>query len=121
MVVLLDLHCVHHSAGFMLHVVSRAAECLLHRRLRLQMGTADLSCTLHGKKHILTVTTHQMCVLMLLNDQPSMTFKELLEVRQLLAPLGCSVACCTCAVHTCMQREPLLVSTGSAEELHLAG
>ena len=36
---------------------------------------------LQGKKHTITVTTHQMCVLMLLNDQPCMTFKELLEVR----------------------------------------
>lgn len=47
----------------------------------LQMGTADLACTIAGKRHTISVTTHQMCVLMLLNGQPSITFRELAEVR----------------------------------------
>lgn len=47
----------------------------------LQMGTADLWCTINGERHTITVTTHQMCVLMLLNSNPELTFREVLEVR----------------------------------------
>lgn len=45
------------------------------------MGTADLKATIRGKRVMLTVTTHQMVVLMLLNDQPSISFSHLLRVR----------------------------------------
>ena len=49
------------------------------------MGTADLKATIRGKRVMLTVTTHQMVVLMLLNDQPSISFADLLRV--------CTVSC----------------------------
>lgn len=44
------------------------------------MGTADLKATIRGKRVMLTVTTHQMVVLMLLNDQPNISFSHLLRV-----------------------------------------
>lgn len=55
-----------------------------------QMGTADLYCQIQGKRHTITVTTHQMCVLMLLNDQPTISFTELLEVPP---QLDCCLCC----------------------------
>eukprot|EP00892_Ulva_mutabilis_P012681 jgi/Ulvmu1/9786/UM056_0026.1 len=47
------------------------------------MGTADLKATIRGKRVMLTVTTYQMVVLMLLNDQPSISFSDLLRVTQI--------------------------------------
>jgi cullin 3 len=64
------------------------------------MGTADLKATIRGKRVMLTVTTYQMVVLMLLNDHPTITFADLLSVRCAAAPppaaaLLHSGLCCT--------------------------
>ena len=45
------------------------------------MGTADLRATFSGRKKEINVTTYQMCLLMLFNDQPNITFAELQTVR----------------------------------------
>jgi hypothetical protein len=44
------------------------------------MGTADMKATIQGKRVMLTVTTYQMVILMLLNDQPEISFKDLMQV-----------------------------------------
>ena len=56
-----------------------------------QLGTADLHCTIRGQRHTINVTTHQMCVLMLLNDSPSLTFKDLVTVRPHAVCIRCDV------------------------------
>lgn len=45
------------------------------------MGTADLKASFYGRKKEINVTTYQMCLLLLFNDQPSYTFSELADVR----------------------------------------
>ena len=83
------------------------------------MGTADLKATIRGKRVMLTVTTHQMVVLMLLNDQPSISFSHLLRVRSAWwqlpsspslrrrAPRNCLPPACSLLTHC-------HVNTGSA-------
>lgn len=59
-----------------------------------QMGTADLFCEIQGKRHTITVTTHQMCVLMVLNETPTPTLAQLLEVRPTFPLAFCCLAFC---------------------------
>nr|XP_043638688.1 cullin-3A-like [Erigeron canadensis] len=70
------------------------------RRLSWQtnMGTADVKANFgKGQKHELTVSTYQMCVLMLFNDTDHLTFKELeqateipsLDLKRCLQSLAC--------------------------------
>ncbi|KAI3882540.1 hypothetical protein MKX03_023320 [Papaver bracteatum] len=56
------------------------------RRLtwQMNMGTADLKVTFgNGKKHVLNVSTYQMCILMLFNDADRLSYKEIEEATKL--------------------------------------
>jgi len=55
------------------------------RRLNWQtnMGSADLKATFASKKHELSVSTHQMVILLLFNERNEYSYKELLEATKI--------------------------------------
>jgi cullin 3 len=55
------------------------------RRLAWQcdMGMADVRARFGSKKYDLNVTTYQMCILMLFNEKPSYTFRDLIEITKI--------------------------------------
>jgi len=58
------------------------------RRLTWQtnMGTAEIKLQFSGKKHELMVSTYQMVVLLLFNDQNKLSFKEMVDATGIPAP-----------------------------------
>jgi cullin 3 len=58
------------------------------RRLSWQtnLGTSDVRAVLNGEKHELSVSTHQMVVLMLFNDRPRLGFREIQETTAIPIP-----------------------------------
>lgn len=46
---------------------------------------ADLRATFGEKKHELSVSTHQMCILMLFNDVDSLTYHDILSITRIPA------------------------------------
>jgi len=55
------------------------------RRLTWQtnMGTADLKATFDTSKHELNVSTYQMCILLLFNESPTLTYSEILSATDI--------------------------------------
>ncbi|GLC32977.1 Cullin-3A [Pleodorina starrii] len=59
------------------------------RRLTFQpnMGTADLRAVFGGgRRHELNVSTYQMCILLLFNEQDSMAYREIAQATEIPAP-----------------------------------
>lgn len=55
------------------------------RRLTWQtnMGTADLKLNLGSRRHELSVSTYQMCILLLFNDNEKLTYKDIAEATEI--------------------------------------
>jgi hypothetical protein len=50
------------------------------------MGTAELKAQFGPKKHELSVSTYQMCILLLFNNAPQITFKEIMDSTAIPIP-----------------------------------
>lgn len=47
------------------------------------MGTADVKAQFGSRRHELTVSTYQMCILLLFNDADSLSYREIAEAAEI--------------------------------------
>mmetsp|Transcript_24773 Transcript_24773/g.34140 ORF Transcript_24773/g.34140 Transcript_24773/m.34140 type:complete len:740 (-) Transcript_24773:166-2385(-) len=92
------------------------------RRLTWQtnMGTADLKATFGSAKHELNVSTYQMCVLLLFNESPTLTYTEIqsatdipaVELKRNLQSLACVKG------KNVLRKEPMSKEISEADVFH---
>jgi len=79
------------------------------RRLTWQtnMGNADLKAFFGKEKHELNVTTYQMCILMLFNNAPKLSYNELLQQTAIPVPeLKRNLLSLSCAKYKILAKDP---------------
>jgi len=71
------------------------------------MGNADLKAFFGKEKHELNVTTYQMCILMLFNNAPKLSYNELLQQTAIPVPeLKRNLLSLSCAKYKILAKDP---------------
>lgn len=79
------------------------------RRLTWQtnMGSAEIRAQFKAKRHELSVSTFQMCVLLLFNDKPRFSYREILETTNIpILDLKRNLLTLSCAKYKILRKEP---------------